>query len=300
MNGYVVCAKCGARIRADREWCLRCEAPLVPARSSELQLPAWLRARGGGTLIFGAVGVLALLLVGYTIWERSASSDGDAGTRAASPSGANAASGPGSPSTGAAAPTVTLWSATSLDARKKGGAELSGAELATARARDEATLTTRPDDPETLNNLGLTLERIGDIDGAIARFSRAAQIGPRNWAYHFNLAHALAQRQSWDRAIGEYRIAAGLYPTDGATQCNLATALQKKGDDAAAIPVFERAVQLAPAEPTCHLALATSLEKEGRDADARREYQQYLELAPSAPDADAVKSHLASLGAGRS
>jgi Flp pilus assembly protein TadD len=144
------------------------------------------------------------------------------------------------------------------------------------------------------------LERIGDIDGAIARFSRAAQIGPRNWAYHFNLAHALAQRQSWDRAIGEYRIAAGLYPTDGATQCNLATALQKKGDDAAAIPVFERAVQLAPAEPTCHLALATSLEKEGRDADARREYQQYLELAPSAPDADAVKSHLASLGAGRS
>ena len=84
------------------------------------------------------------------------------------------------------------------------------------------------------------------------------------------------------------------------TQCNLATALQKKGDDAAAIPVFERAVQLAPAEPACHLALATSLEKEGRDADARREYQQYLELAPSAPDADTVKSHLASLGAGRS
>jgi Flp pilus assembly protein TadD len=294
MNGYVVCAQCGARIRADREWCLRCEAPLVPARSSELRLPGWLRARGGGTLIFGAVGVLALLLVGYMIWDRSTSSDGHAG--AASSSSAAA----GSPSTGSAAPTVTLWSATSLDARKKGGADPSGAELATARARDEATLATRPDDAETLNNLGLTLERIGQIDDAIARFSRAAQIGPRNWAYHFNLAHALAQRQSWDRAISEYRIAAGLYPTDAATQCNLATALQKKGDNAAAIPLFERAVQLAPAEPACHLALATSLEKEGRDADARREYQQYLELAPSAPDADAVKSHLSSLGAGRS
>ncbi len=299
MNGYVVCAKCGARIRADREWCLRCEAPLVPARSSELQLPAWLRARGGGTLIFGAVGVLALLLVGYTIWERSTSSDSNAPAGTSS-SGANGASAAGSPSNGAAAPTVTLWSATSLDARKKGGSEPSGAELATARARDEAALKARPDDPEALNNLGLTLERIGQVDEAIAHFSRAAQIGPRNWAYHFNLAHALAQRQSWDRAISEYRIAAGLYPTDAATQCNLATALQKKGDDAAAIPVFERAVQLAPAEPACHLALATSLEKEGRAADARREYQQYLELAPSAPDADAVKSHLTSLGAGRS
>jgi Flp pilus assembly protein TadD len=291
-----VCASCGARIRADREWCLRCEAPLVPARSrsSELQLPGWLRARGGGTLIFGAVGVLAVLLVGYTIWDRSASSNGDAGARpATAPAGGGA-------STGAAAPSVTLWSATSLDAKKKGGAEPSGAELAAARARDEATLKTNPDDPEALNNLGLTLERIGQIDEAIARFSRAAQLGPRNWAYHFNLAHALAQRQSWDRAIGEYRVAAGLYPTDAATQCNLATALQKKGDDAAAIPVFEKAVQLAPAEPSCHLALATSLEKEGRDVDARREYQMYLELAPSAPDADTVKSHLASLGAGRS
>ena len=289
-----MCAKCGARIRADREWCLRCEAPLVPARSSELRLPGWLRARGGGTLIFGAVGMLAVLLVGYTIWDRSASSNSDAGPRpAAAPSA-------GGSSTGAAAPSVTLWSATSLDAKKKGGAEPTGAELAAARAGDEATLKTNPDDPEALNNLGLTLERIGQIDDAIARFSRAAQIGPRNWAYHFNLAHALAQRQSWDRAIGEYRIAASLYPTDATTQCNLATALQKKGDDAAAIPVFEKAVQLAPAEPSCHLALATSLEKDGRDADARREYQQYLDLAPSAPDADTVKSHLASLGAGRS
>jgi len=253
-----VCAKCGARIRADREWCLRCEAPLVPARSrsSELQLPAWLRARGGGTLIFGAVGVLAVLLVGYTIWDRSASSNGDAGARpATAPAG-------GGSSTGAAAPSVTLWSATSLDAKKKGGAEPSGAEL--------------------------------------VRFSRAAQLGPRNWAYHFNLAYALGQRQNWDRATSEYRIAAGLYATDAATQCNLATALQKKGDDAAAIPVFEKAVQLAPAEPSCDLALATSLEKEGRDADARREYQQDLDLAPSAHDADSVKSRLASLGAGRS
>ena len=85
----------------------------------------------------------------------------------------------------------------------------------------------RPDDPEALNNLGLVLERSGQIDEAIARFSRAAQLGPRNWAYHFSLAHALAQRQTWDRAVSEYRIAAGLYPTDAATQCNLATALQK-------------------------------------------------------------------------
>jgi hypothetical protein len=49
----------------------------VAAPSSELHLPAWLRARGGGTLIFGAVGVLAVLFVGYTVWDRLSSSVAD-------------------------------------------------------------------------------------------------------------------------------------------------------------------------------------------------------------------------------
>jgi Flp pilus assembly protein TadD len=241
------------------------------------------------------VGVLALLFVGYTVWDRLSSADAEPPRRPAS-----APSPPsGSGQTAAPAGQVSLWSATSLDVRRKGGPEPTAAELAAARARDEEALAKRPDDPEALNNLGLVLERTGQIDEAVTRFSRAAQLGPRNWAYHFNLAHALAQRQNWDRAVSEYRIAAGLYPTDAATQCNLATALQKTRDDAAAIPIFERAVQLAPGDPDCHLGFATSLEREGQTADARREYKQYLELAPSAPDADTVKSHLESMGSGR-
>jgi len=193
-----------------------------------------------------------------------------------------------------------MWSATSLDIKRSGRAEPTSEELAAARTRDEQALLKTPDDAETLNNLGLTLERLGLIDEAVERFSRAARIGTQNWAYHFNLAHALSAKQSWDRAINEYRIAASLFPTDATTQCNLATALQTKGDDAAAIPAFEKAIQLAPTEPTCHRSMALSLEQIGRPADARREYQLYLELSPSAPDADTVKSHLQSLGSGPS
>jgi Flp pilus assembly protein TadD len=296
MSGYIVCASCGARIKADREWCLRCEAPLVAARSSELQLPVWLKAWGGGTLIFAAVGVLALLLIGFTVWESRSTEDSanDAARPASTPANASQSTAQ------APAPEVSLWSATSLDAKRNGRAELSKEDLASARARYEEALAKRPDDPETLNNLGLALERLGQVDDAVLRFSRAAQLGTQNWAYHFNLAHALSQRQNWDRAISEYRIAVGLFPSDSATQCNLATALQKKGDDVAAIPVFEKAIQLAPSDPTCHLSLALSLEQAGRTADARREYQQYLDLAPGAPEADTVKSHLQSLGSGRS
>ena len=193
-----------------------------------------------------------------------------------------------------------MWSATSLDIKRNGRPQPTSEELAAARARYEQALLKTPDDAETLNNLGLTFEQLGQIDDAVARFTRAAQIGTQNWAYHFNLAHALSAKESWDRAINEYRIAARLFPTDATTQCNLATALQTKGDDAAAIPVFEKAIQLAPGEPTCHRSMALSLEQTGRTADARREYQLYLELSPSAPDADAVKSRLQSLGSGPS
>jgi tetratricopeptide (TPR) repeat protein len=294
--GFIVCASCGARMKADREWCLRCEKPLVAARSSELQLPGWVKARGGGTLIFGAVGVVALVLVGFTAWT-SRSSDGDTARPAAPPPSTSART---SQAPGAAARPVNMWSATFLDIKRNGRAEPTSEELAAARTGYEQALLKTPDDAETLNNLGLALEQLDQIDDAVARFSRAAQIGAQNWAYHFNLAHALSVTQSWDRAINEYRIAASLFPTDATTQCNLATALQTKGDNAAAIPVFARAIQLAPAEPTCHRSMALSLEQIGRPAEARREYQLYLELSPSAPDADTVKSHLQSLGAGPS
>jgi tetratricopeptide (TPR) repeat protein len=237
-----------------------------------------------------------VLLIGYTVWDRWA---GDA--YPAPPSTAAAPSAPVASQGASSQPAeVSLWSATSLEAKRKGAPEPSPAQLAADRARDEEALAKNPENAETLNNLGLTLERLGLYDDAIARFTRATQIGSRNWAYHFNLAHAYAQRQNWDRAVAEYRVAAGLYPTDGATQCNLATALQKKGADTEAIPIFEHAVQLAPSDAGCHLAFAVSLEQEGRASDARREYQEYLQLAPAAPDAESVKSHLETLGSGRS
>jgi tetratricopeptide (TPR) repeat protein len=259
-------------------------------------LPGWLEKRGGGTLIFGAAGVLALILIAVTAWTSRSSDSDDARPGRASQSPPADTSQPA----GQTAPSVALWSATSLDSKRNGRPEPTSEELAAARARDEQTLSKNPNDAEALNTLGLTLERLGDVDGAIARFTRAAQIGNRNWAYHFNLAHALSQRRNWDRAINEYRIAAGLFPNDAATQCNLATTLQAKGDDAAAIPAFEKAIQLAPAEPTCHRSMALSLEQAGRKADARREYQLYLDLSPSAEDADSVKSRLQSLGSGPS
>src|SRR5262245_5162538 len=69
--GFVICSKCGAQIRADREWCLRCHEPLVAWKRPEIPLPSWIRALGGGTLIFGTVGLVAVGVVAYLAFESS-------------------------------------------------------------------------------------------------------------------------------------------------------------------------------------------------------------------------------------
>jgi Flp pilus assembly protein TadD len=182
-----------------------------------------------------------------------------------------------------------------LDAARRASADFSNSDFEAARGKIEQALKAKPSDPELVNNLGLTLERLGQLDAAIARYAQAVQLDAKIWAYHFNLAHAVSMRQDWDRAIAEYRLARDLFPTDYATQYNLAMTLHRKGDEVAAIPEFEKAIALAPGESSFHLSLGASLEKIGRLGDAKREYQQYLEMSPNATDADVVRAHLQGL-----
>jgi len=286
--GFVICASCGARIKANRERCLRCEAPLVAWKQPEL-LPPWLQRWGGGTLIFGIVGVVAIAFAVLMYLDSQKRTENTA-RAAANPSRSAATPSP------SAGPASALEAPVFLDTAGRGGSDIGRGDPPSARASYEQALEKQPDDPELLNGMGLTLERLGEVEGAIARFDRATQVDGGKWAYHFNLAHAASVREQWDRAISEYRRAASLLPTDFATQYNLAMSMYRKGDVALAIPEFLKGIELAPSVPTFHLALAVSLEKSGRTPEAAREYQRYLDMAPSAPDVGQVRSHLDVLG----
>jgi Flp pilus assembly protein TadD len=282
--GFVICASCGTRIKANRERCLRCEAPLVAWQKPEL-LPSWLQRLGGGTLVFGVVIVVVFLVAVMTFVDSRSQASGDsarpvnAAARAARPLVSTAA-------VSAIEPVV------SIDTPKRGAVDLMRADFSALRVRYEEQVSKQPSDPELLNNLGLTLEHLGRVDEAIARFEKALQIDPLNFSYHFNLAHAASQRRDWDRSIGEYRFAASRMPEDYATRYNLAMAIYLKGDSVSAIPEFQKGIEMAPGVPAFHLALGVCYDKLGRMIEAAREYQAYIAMAPSAPDADRVRSHL--------
>jgi Flp pilus assembly protein TadD len=299
-RAYVICAACGARIRADRGRCLRCGEPLKAAASAPPPLPtlrAWLQGSNPRHLAIGAVASLAVLVGVVMFVDPGASRD-----RVGRPTpGAAKRNVQGGPADAAYVPPQgeAMLPVTAFDSTRLGGAALIAGDLDSAKARYEEALGKKADDPEALNGLGLVLEREGQTDDAIARFQKAADAVPKSWAYRFNLAHALGERGDWDHAITEYRVAAGLFPDDYATQFNLAMALHKKGDEEGAVAEFTKAITLAPGEPSFHLALAISLEKTGKTADAQREYQQYLDMAPSTPDAEKLRAHIKALASGQ-
>jgi tetratricopeptide (TPR) repeat protein len=290
--GFVICASCGARIKANRERCLRCEAPLVAWQKPEL-LPSWVQRLGGGTLIFGIVAIVGLAVV-VTLFIESRSGTPDDVARPTS----RARTAPPAPPDAAGLGAVPLSGIEPVDFLdiRRGTADLSG-DVATARTKYTEALEKSPDNPELLNNLGLALERMNQIDAAIVRFERATQVDPQNWAYHFNLAHAISQRRGLDRAVAEYRIAAELLPTNYATHYNLGMTLRRKGEELAAIPVFQKGIEIAPTVAPFRLALAVSFEALGRNAEAQQEFQAYLDMVPGAPNAGSIRSHLQSLTA---
>src|SRR3989441_5079462 len=62
MSAYVICAECGARIRSDREHCLRCGEPLRGLEPPAPPLPLH-EALGVSELTFRAFSVVASLIV---------------------------------------------------------------------------------------------------------------------------------------------------------------------------------------------------------------------------------------------
>ena len=303
MSGYVVCPSCGVRIKAGREHCLRCFAPL-PDPDTPVRPPIW-ESLGLSqdalmiVIIVASVLVLSLVAVIWRTWP-------DPVDDTARPASAQAVAPSTTVPTVSGAPPVTTAvtgapvsppiyqppPVAAIDSSRSGTAAFNAGDFASARVAYERALVLKPDDSETLNNLGQVLVRLGQVNEAIPRFERAIALAPDKSAFHFNLAHAAAQLGQLDRSIAEYREAVKLFPDDYATQFNLAMALQAKGDSQAAIPEFQRAIRLAPGEPSFHISLALSLEKAGRLADAASEYRQFLQMEPSSPDAAKLKAHI--------
>ena len=228
MSGFVVCTKCGTRIKAGRQHCLRCFEPL-PDPEVPVRPPIWeslglsqsqQTAVGVGVLIL----IAALVVVVWSTWPETVVDDAipaPTQSRPVSPS----------PAVAAAAESTGDGSAPQPVVDEAAPAELSlaeAADLESRRASYEQALAKTPDDPENLNNLGQVLIRLNRPEDALARFERALTLAPARATYHFNAARAASDLGRRNKAIDEYREAVRLLPTDGASRYTLGVALQDR------------------------------------------------------------------------
>jgi Flp pilus assembly protein TadD len=290
-TGFIACKACGARIRANREACLRCGEPLEAAPPL-LTLSTISSGRPLIVALAIAAGLAALVVVFWINRPTSEDQPAQVYTRAGAAPAASAR-----PATSGQPPSPATPSAPAaddfLDLPETADVDLT--DLSASRAQLEARVEQSPSDPVALNNLGLVLMRQGDAIAATPRFEHAIQNSPNEAAYHANLANAFSKQGQWNRVVGEYRQALELAPNDMVVQFNIAVALHKMGDDVSAIPMYELAMRLAPGDARFHAALAASLEKVGNVENARQELQKYLDMAPTGAYAASVAARLKAL-----
>jgi Flp pilus assembly protein TadD len=279
----VVCQACGAKIKAGRVRCPRCNEVFAAAPATAdapKALPAALgRYRGPLALAGSALSVALLVAV---IASRPDPVEEQVVRRSAPVArpAAAATAAPAQPDPGF------------LDSKTGGKAAYASGDYVSSLEHYKEAVERSPNDGDALNNLGQLLSRNGDPAAAIPHLEKASRLYPNVWAYRFNLAHAHGRLGNWSQAVDDYRLARNLFPDDYVTHFNLGMALHKLGDDESAVFEFRKGAELAPSEPSFHLSLGISYEQMNLIDQAVKSYEQYLSLAPSTPDADKVKARI--------
>ena len=148
------------------------------------------------------------------------------------------------------------------------------------------TLKYNPNCPAAHNNLGLYLEKRGDLDEAFAHYATAVRIDPNYAQAQSNLGAAFNNRGDLDRAMLHCAQAVKLQPTLAEAHSNLGSVLAKLGRYPQAAGHFARAVELKPGLAEAHANWGAALFELGHIEEAIVHYRAALRLDPDSAAAN--------------
>ena len=137
------------------------------------------------------------------------------------------------------------------------------------------------DNASALNSRGLMYMGAGKFDLAIADYSAAITIEPREVAFYVNRGAAYGDRGDLDLAIADFNKALTLKPDEYMIYNNRGTVLFKKGEVARSLDDFSRAVALKPMEFLGYYNRASVYETTGALDKAIDDYTKALALNPT-------------------
>jgi tetratricopeptide (TPR) repeat protein len=132
----------------------------------------------------------------------------------------------------------------------------------------------------------LSLERQGEVAGAIREYEAAVAADPGHAASHVNLIALYGRQQDWTRAAAHYRalVDAGGNPPAEA-HFNYGICLAAQGQLEPAADLFQKALAINPQYTSAWLSLGQIAEMSGRIDEAETSYRRAVEQAPADPAA---------------
>jgi tetratricopeptide (TPR) repeat protein len=153
-----------------------------------------------------------------------------------------------------------------------------------ALAAYNRTLALQPDDPNTLNNRGIILLRLGRYDEALADFNRALALRPDNLEILNNRGAALGKLGRYQEALADHNRSLALRPDYPEALTNRGAVLGNLGRHQEALADLNRVLALQPDDPEALHNRGITLGRMGRHDEALVDYNRALALRPDDPD----------------
>ncbi len=138
-----------------------------------------------------------------------------------------------------------------------------------------------PGDFEAHYNLGAMLQARGQLDEAIAEYSRAVALHPNDATANNSLGGALLAAGRTGDAIARFHIALDTRPDYFDAHYNLGNALIATNDFPGAIEQFRAAVRLRPEDADAEANLGGALAESGQYAEAKTHLERALQINPN-------------------
>jgi len=146
------------------------------------------------------------------------------------------------------------------------------------------TLRLEPDQADALFRLGILLcDEIGDHDGAIASFTRAAELEPANVHALENIGTALLGKGELDAAIRQFESVLRDHADRPYAHLLLGIAQHSKGDLDRAISAYNDSIRIDPKNRDAYADLAFALRAKGRFREALENFRRAHELGSPDP-----------------
>jgi tetratricopeptide (TPR) repeat protein len=154
--------------------------------------------------------------------------------------------------------------------------DMSGQSAAASESASPAA--EEPD--QDLVNRGIEKGKEGNFDGAIADFTRAIELNPKDDAPYYNRAQAKRLKNDTAGAIADYTRAIELGSTNPAAYNNRGNARAENNDRDGAIADYTRAIELKPDYARAYYNRAMAKEAKGDKAGAEADFKTAAKLDP--------------------